>query len=178
MKDFWEIFIIFSKIGAFTFGGGYAMLPILKKEIVEKNKWVHDSEVMDFFAIAQSLPGVIAVNVSMLIGHNYKGKTGFFAATLGVITPSILIILIIAMFLQNFMDYKIVAHAFAGITVAVVALIMNAAYNMFRSNVKNKMGLFIFLSSTIALQFFSVSPTLPIVFGAICGILFRKGKGE
>ena len=174
MKDFVKIFIVFSKIGAVTFGGGYAMLPILQKDIVAR-KWVTDAEITDFYAIAQSLPGVIAVNVSMLIGHKHRGKVGFFAAMLGVLSPSIVFILIIAMFLQSFMQHDIVGNAFTGISIAVLALILNTAKSMLKSNVTDKASKIIFMVSFNALLLFSVSPILPILFGALYGVIFRKG---
>ena len=115
MNVYVDLFMSFARIGAFTFGGGYAMLPMIQKEIVEKHKWATDEEVMDYFAVAQCTPGVIAVNSATFVGTKVKGVLGGAAATLGVIFPAIVIISVIAMVLQSFADIPAVQHAFNGI---------------------------------------------------------------
>ena len=122
MKELFDLFWTFCKIGALTFGGGYAMLPLIQREIVENKKWSTEKEILDYYAVGQCTPGVIAVNTATFIGYKLRGIIGGIVATLGVIFPSIVIILIIATFLQNFADLAIVQSAFAGIRVAVVAL--------------------------------------------------------
>ena len=121
IKELWKLYTAFFKIGILTFGGGYAMLPMIEREVVTKNKWATMEEVMDYFAISQCTPGVIAVNSATFIGYKNKGVLGGIVATLGVITPSIIIISIIASVLQTFYDNKYVKSAFQGIGVAVCA---------------------------------------------------------
>ncbi len=127
--------MIFFKMGSFTFGGGYAMLPIIQEEIVNKRKWATDQEVLDYYAIGQSTPGIIAVNTATFIGYNQRGLIGGIVATLGIVSPSIVIITIIAMFFKNFQDYVLVQHALGGIRVVVAALILNAVLKMYRDSV-------------------------------------------
>ena len=171
MSELWQLFITFFKIGAFTFGGGYAMLPFLEKEISEKKKWATEEELLDCFAIGQSTPGVIAVNTATLIGYRKKGVMGAFSATLGVILPSIIIITIIAALIQNFLHYEIVQHAFAGIRVAVAVLICNAVIKFWKTGVKDWKGLIILLV-VLALSFFTSITTVWILLSVILlGIL-------
>ena len=136
MKVLFDLFRAFFTIGALTFGGGYAMLPMLEREIVSKHKWATNEELLNYFAIGQCTPGVIAVNTATFVGYKVKGVIGGIVATLGVVAPSILIITVIAMVLQNFMDIVWVQHAFAGIRVAVCALITISVVKLFKSNVK------------------------------------------
>ena len=125
MKELFDLFWTFAKIGSITFGGGYAMLPIIQREIVEKKKWATEEEVMDYYAVGQCTPGVIAVNTATFIGYKLRGIFGGIFATLGVVFPSLVIIMVIAAFLKNFAEFEIVKHAFGGIRVAVVALIIS-----------------------------------------------------
>ena len=129
MKDYLQLFWAFIKVGALTFGGGYAMLPILQRDIVEKHGWVNDEEVMDYYAMAQCLPGIIMVNTSVFIGRHRKGTAGGIVAGLASALPSLVIITVIAMFLTAFAEYPIVQNAFAGIRACVVVLIVNAVLN-------------------------------------------------
>ena len=121
MKELISIFISFFKMGSVTFGGGYAMLPILRKECVEKNKWITEEQVMDYYAVSQGLPGIIAVNVSVFIGYRRRKFAGGIAAALGCVSPCIIIISIIAAFLSNFQDNLIIKHAMSGVSICVVA---------------------------------------------------------
>ena len=130
MKEIWELFRTFFTIGSITFGGGYAVLPILIREIVEKKQWVTEEEMLDYFAISQSTPGVICVNISTFLGYRLKGLWGAVAATFGVILPSIVIITVVASVLSNFADIVWVQHAFAGIRIAVSALIASTVWNL------------------------------------------------
>lgn len=136
MKELFDLFWTFCKIGALTFGGGYAMLPLIQREIVENKKWSTEKEILDYYAVGQCTPGVIAVNTATFIGYKLRGIIGGIVATLGVIFPSIVIILIIATFLQNFADLAIVQSAFAGIRVAVVALIITTVVKLIKSSIK------------------------------------------
>ena len=136
LKELIDLYRSFFTIGALTFGGGYAMLPMLEREVVEKHKWVTQEEILNYFAIGQCTPGVIAVNTATFVGYKQHKIIGGIAATLGVISPSIIIITVIAMVLQNFMDIVWVQHAFAGIRVAVCALIASSVLKLAKSNVK------------------------------------------
>lgn len=182
MSELWELFTMFFRIGAFTFGGGYAMLPIIQKEVVEKKQWATDEEIIDYFAIGQCTPGVIAVNAATFIGYKRKGSLGGIIATLGVVLPSLVTITIIATFFTQFQNYKIVQHAFGGIRVGVVALITNTVVRMFRQSVKNWMGIGLFVFAFIFIAFTDASPILVVVVSALAGI-FRgwdtiKAKGD
>ena len=136
MKLLWDLYRAFFTIGGLTFGGGYAMLPMLEREIVNKHKWSTSEELLNYFAIGQCTPGVIAVNTATFVGYKTAGIAGGIAATLGVISPSIVIITLIAMLLENFMDIQWVQHAFAGIRVAVCAMIVNSVIKLAKSNLK------------------------------------------
>ena len=170
IKELFELFIIFCRIGGFTFGGGYAMLPIIQKEIVEKRNWATDEEVIDYYAIGQCTPGIIAINTATFIGYKRKGISGAIFATTGMVFPSIVIITIIAKFFQHFQDYEIVQNAFGGIRVVVVALIVHTVVNMYKNSVKDHTGTIIFLLAFIAIGFMKISPILIIILSALIGI--------
>ncbi len=133
MKDLFELYITFAKIGSITFGGGYAMLPILQREIVENKKWESDEDLLDYFAVGQCTPGIIALNVSTFIGNKRKGTIGGIVASLGFITIPIALLLVISIFLNNFADYAIVKNAFAGVRVCVCVLILNAVERLWKN---------------------------------------------
>lgn len=175
-KIYWQLFSAFFRIGAFTFGGGYAMLPMLEKECVDKYKWVNNEELSDYFAIGQCTPGVIAVNTATFVGSKLAGAFGAASATLGVVTPSLIIILAIAALINNFLEIQAVAHAFAGIRVAVAALIVNAVVKLAKQNIKNVWGLILALAALGVLTFTSLSPVWVVVAAALAGIL-SKGLG-
>lgn len=170
MGELWKLFATFCRIGAFTFGGGYAMLPLIQKEIVEKNQWATEEEVLDYYAIGQCTPGIIAVNTATFIGFKRKGIPGAIAATCGIVFPSIVIITIIAAYLKHFEDYAIVQHAFGGIRVAVAALILNTVIKMWNTSVKDWLGILIFSASFVAVAFFNISPIIVVVISATLGI--------
>lgn len=180
MKEYWELFYSFAKIGAFTFGGGYAMLPLIQREVVEKKHWATEEEIMDYYAVGQCTPGIIAVNTATFIGYYKKGIIGGIFATLGVIFPSIVIILLIASLLQNFSDLAIVQHALGGIRVAVCVLVLNAVIKLFKSGVKDFTGILIFCLALL-LAFLQLIPTIVIIITAAClgiGIQLYKAKKE
>lgn len=133
-----DLFLTFAKVGVMTFGGGYAMLPILQREIVEKKKWATEDQLADYYAVGQCTPGVIAVNTATFVGSNQGGIPGGIIATLGVVFPSIVIILAIAAFLSNFMHLEAVAHAFNGVRAGVVALILVSVIKLFKGAVKDR----------------------------------------
>ncbi len=176
MKDLWKLFYAFFKIGLFTFGGGYAMLPLIQKEIVEKEKWATEEDVMNYFAVGQCTPGVIAVNTATFVGYKHKGVLGGIAATIGVICPSLIIITILAHFLNQFAEIEAVKHAFNGIRVAVAALVLNAVIKFWKSGVKDAFGVVIFaavfvLSMVFDFIHFDISSVYFIIGAILMGIL-------
>jgi chromate transporter len=170
MSKLFKIFTVFFKIGALTFGGGYTMLPLLQRDIVQKLGWAKEEEILDFYAISQSLPGIIAVNTSMFIGYGRKKFSGLLAAAFGISCPSLLIILIIAMFIENFLHLEAVRHAFNGIRVAVAALIVGTTINMWKGCVKDFACVVIFLIALVAFTFTGISPIILVLAGAFTGI--------
>lgn len=137
MSIFADLFVTFAKVGVMTFGGGYAMLPILQREIVEKKGWATEDQLADYYAVGQCTPGVIAVNTATFVGSSQAGVLGGIIATLGVVFPSLVIILIIAAFLSNFMTMEVVAHAFNGVRAGVTALILVSVIKLFKGAVKD-----------------------------------------
>lgn len=183
MKTLIQLFLIFARIGGFTFGGGYAMLPMLQKEVVDNKGWATYEELIDYYAIGQCTPGIIAVNVATFVGYKNKGLLGGIFATLGVITPSMIIVGIIAAFLHGFQDYEVVQWAFAGIRAAVVALIISAIWKIAKKSLVDIFAVIIFLA-VAALSFFTdVSPTVFVIAAGVCGLVLnlsgvRKAKEE
>lgn len=178
MQEFIELFTIFFRMGAFTFGGGYAMLPLIQQEIVEKRGWATDEEVLDYYAIGQVTPGIIAVNTATFIGYKIKGVVGGIVATLGMVTPSIVVITIIAIFLDNFIEYEIVQHAFGGIRIIVVALITHTVYKMAKQAIKDKITLGIFIIGFIVVALLPISPVWVIIAAALIGIVADRKRGN
>ena len=158
------------KVGALTFGGGYAMLPILQKDIVERYGWASEEEIMDYYAMAQCLPGIIMINTSVFIGRKHKGTLGGVVAGVASALPSLVIITIIAMCLNAFADYPVVKNAFAGIRVCVVVLIVNAVVKLWLSLV------FIFAPVCALSLFTKISPVILVVAAAVLGIVFSQIK--
>lgn len=165
LKKYWKLFSVFFQIGICTFGGGYAMLSLLQKEIVEKYHWATEEELMDYYAIGQCTPGIIAINTSTFIGYKLLGVSGAIAATLGFLTPSIIIITIIAAFIQNFASLEIVKHAFAGIRICVCVLILDAVLKLGKKSIVDKMSIAMFLVIA-ALALFTEIPTVALVIAA------------
>ena len=135
MSIYPDLFVTFAKVGVMTFGGGYAMLPILQRELVENKKWATETELADYYAVGQCTPGIIAVNTSTFVGRSQAGIAGGIVATLGLVFPSLVIIMVIAAFLQNFMHLEAVAHAFNGVRAGVVALIASSVIKLFKNAV-------------------------------------------
>lgn len=169
-KKLFEIFITFFKIGAFTFGGGYAMIPLIEREVVHNKGWVSTTEIIDFFAICESIPGAIAINSATLIGYKTAGKKGALAAAAGVILPSFLTITIIAAFFTKFQDNPIVKAAFTGIRAAVVALIALAAIKIGKASIKDITGFIITLVAVILVAFLNIHAIFVIIGGALFGL--------
>lgn len=177
-KLFIELYCSFFKIALFTFGGGYAMLPLINREIIDNKHWATDEEILDYFAISQCTPGVIAVNVATFVGYKVAGILGGIIATFGVITPSIIIITLIANALSLFFDNQFVSSAFAGIRVVVTALIATVVIKLFKTNVNGIVKICIAIVSFIAIYFFSISPIYITIIACILGIVFLKGDGS
>jgi chromate transporter len=171
LKTLWKMFIIFFRIGAFTIGGGYAMLPLIEREVVDNQKWVTEKEIVDVFAISQSIPGVIAINTSIFIGYKVGGLVGAVVAALGVILPSFLIILVIAFLLFNIQDNIYVQKAFTGVRAGVVGLIGLAALKLGKAAIKDKLGVILAVIAFIAIVIFDIHAILIIVFGGIVGFI-------
>ena len=177
LNIYWDLFWTFAKIGACTFGGGYAMLPILQREVVEKKKWAADEELTDYYAIGQCTPGIIAVNTATFIGYKYKGVLGGVLTTLGVVFPSLIIITIIAAGLSNFADMPVVQHALTGVNACVVALIASSVMKLGKSTLKDAVTIGIFLV-VLALAFFvGLSPVILIVCAGLVGYVARRLAG-
>ena len=174
MKLLLELFLTFAKVGVMTFGGGYAMLPILQREVVEGRGWATEEELMDYFALGQCTPGIIAVNISTFIGQKLKGIIGGILATLGVVFPSLVIITILAGVITNFSHLGVVQDAFAGIQVSVCVLIFNAAMKLLKKSVIDKRTLVIFLLVLAGGVFLDVSPVWFVVLAAAAGILLKN----
>lgn len=176
MKELFTLFYTFAKIGLFTFGGGYAMLPLFQRELVDKHKWITEEELLDYFAIAQCTPGVIAVNTATFVGHKKRGVIGGIFATLGVVFPSIVIITLIAMLVRGFAEIELVAHALAGIRVAVCALILSSVIKIGQKSLKNYLSWIIF-GVVFLLASFTAVPTAVIVIAVgILGLLLSLGS--
>jgi len=169
-----DLFCAFFRIGLFTFGGGYAMLPLLQREIVEKKKWATEEEMLDYFAVGQCTPGVIAVNTATFVGFKEKKLSGAIFATLGIVSPSLVIITVIAALLSNFAHIAAVQNAFAGIRVAVCVLILNSIVKLWKKSVVDKLTLGVFIAVFLGSVLLShVSPVVFIVAAAVLGIVVR-----
>jgi len=180
VKELLEIFLLFFKMGAVTFGGGYSMLPILRREIVARRAWLTEEQVIDFFAVGQTLPGIIASNVSVFIGYQRRKTPGAIAAALGVVTPSIIIITLIAALMQDFQNNPLVRHAFKAISICVCALILDAVISMWKRGVKDWVGVVICVAVFALAVFTQLSPVWLVIAAALAGISVRKlreGKG-
>ena len=177
----WALFWTFAKIGVMTFGGGYAMLPILEREIVDNRHWASDEDLANYFAIGQCTPGVIAVNTATFIGHKTRGPLGGIVATLGVVFPSIVIITSLAGIIARFSANPYVQKAFLGIRVCVCVLIFNAIVKLWKSSVDGKLTFLIFLVVALLSVFLDVSPVIivlaDVAFGLILEIIRAKRQG-
>ena len=178
MKTLIDLFFTFCRIGGLTFGGGYAMLPIIQKEIVEEKKWATEEEVLDYYAVGQCTPGIIAVNTATFIGYKVHGIIGAIVATLGVVFPSLIIITIIAALLKNFANYSIVQHAFFGIRVVVIALIVSAILKLAKTSIKNSTTLIIAIIAFILVAFVNLSPIYIVIAAACIGLILKFIRGR
>ncbi|HHY82686.1 MAG TPA: chromate transporter [Clostridiales bacterium] len=182
LKKSLKLFTVFFRIGAFTFGGGYAMIPYIEREIVENNKWIKSEDIIDIFAIVQSVPGVIAVNSSTFVGYRVAGIFGALAATLGVVLPSYILIAVIAMFLYNFKEYPFVNEAFYGIQAGVAALMCHVVFKLGKTGIRNGYALVLAMAAFLALTVFG-APAIPVllaagVIGLVSMAIRNKNKKE
>jgi chromate transporter len=170
-----ELFLVFLRVSAVTIGGGYVMFPLLKYEVVDGRGWISDEEMVDYYALGQSIPGIIAMNTSTLIGYRKRGIPGAIAAAAGMATPSLVVIMLIAAFLVPYFDLPWVQKAFAGIRAAVVAMIIMAVYQVAKKSVNSVSRFTIAAGSFLAIVGLHAHPVLMIVAGALLGfLLFRK----
>ncbi len=177
MKLLLQLYVSWFKMGLFTFGGGYAMLPMIQKEVIEKYHWATEDEIMDYYAIGQCTPGIIAVNTATFVGYYQKGVIGGIVATLGVISPSFIIIGLIAGLITNFSDLAVVQHALNGIRVAVCMLMINAVLKLGKGSLKDKPGYIIFAVALIASMFTNISTVILVVLAGIAGVFFSRVRG-
>lgn len=176
MNELLDMFVVFARIGGFTFGGGYAMLPMLQREVVNNKHWATEEELMDYYAIGQCTPGIIAVNTATFIGYKHRGLPGAIAATLGVITPSIVIITIIAAFIHNFMDLWFVKSAFAGVRACVCVLILDAVLKLSKKSIIDNVTKIIALIVFLVAMFTNISPVLIVIAAGVTGFIVRGNK--
>ena len=174
VKELWELFLTFAKVGVMTFGGGMAMLPILQREVVENKGWATDEELTDYFAIGQCTPGIIAVNTATFIGQKRKGVWGGIVATLGMVFSSLVIITLLASLITSFSHLEWVQNAFAGIRVCVCVLIFNAVLKLWKGAVKDVWGLVIFLVILALSVFTKLSPIIYVLAAAVAGLLIKN----
>ncbi|MDR2864776.1 MAG: chromate transporter [Spirochaetaceae bacterium] len=180
MKKLFELFFIFAKIGCMTFGGGYAILPIIEREMIRKRGWTNIDELLRYYTIAQVTPGIISVNVATFIGYKRNGILGGIIATLGFALPSLTMIIVLACTLNNFSDLPIIQHCFSGLRIAVGALILDTVCKFFSKNllkkelslIKNIVLLLIFIASFLLSVIFQTNPVLIVISAGLCGFLF------
>ncbi|MBR4629438.1 MAG: chromate transporter [Treponema sp.] len=178
IKTLWELFSIFFKIGLCTFGGGIAMLPILERDLVENRRWASEGELLDYFAIGQATPGIIAVNVATFIGYKKARVIGGCVATFGMVCPSLIIITLIALFISNFADIWWVQKALTGINVAVAAILTSAVYKFAKKSVKDVFGFCLLVISFVAIFVFNVGTIWVIIGSALIGIILAGIRGD
>ncbi len=178
IKEYLELFWVFLKIGAFTFGGGFAMIPLIEKEIVVNKKWIEKDEIINLFAVSQSIPGAIAINTSTLVGYKVGGKKGAIIATCGVILPSFVIILGIATFFAKIADSKVVEAVFIGINGAVIVMILMAAKKMIKAGVKDILTLVIMIATILCIFLLKISPVVMIIIGSLIGFIKYRIKNK
>lgn len=172
----WDLYFSFFKIGGLTFGGGYAMLPMLQREVITKHHWVTEEEVLDIYAIGQCTPGIIAVNTATMIGYRKRGIPGAIIATLGEVSPSLIVITFLATMLLSVQDNRWVQHAFTGIRVAVCALITQSVITLAKKSLIDIPTILLYLSVVVCTFFFAVSPILVVLFSVFFGLCVQKMK--
>lgn len=177
MKDLWNLYAAFFRIGGLTFGGGLTMLPMLKYELAEKNELVTEEELLDYYAVGQCTPGIIAVNVSTFVGYKKKGIPGAIFSTMGMISPSLIIVSILAFFLEQFMSNQIVAHAVGGIKVVVCALMLQTVITMAKKNLVSTVCYVVAILAFLLAVFTPIPTVLLVLVAGIVGIIMYKTGG-
>ncbi|MBP3238698.1 MAG: chromate transporter [Lachnospiraceae bacterium] len=178
MSEGKNLFFTFAKIGLFTFGGGYAMIPLIEKEVVDKKKWISGEELLDVIAISESTPGPIAVNAATFIGKKIGGFVGALCATLGVVLPSFIIIVAVSFFFEAFRELRIVRYAFFGIRAGVLALILKALISMFKQSPKELLSYILMISAAGLVIFFDVNAIVVIIACALTGVIYSMIRSK
>ena len=171
-KSFWHIYKTFFKVGTLLLGGGYVILPLLQSELVDKKGWSNHDELCEYYALGQSLPGIIAANMSMFVGYKLLGQKGAVAAVTGIITPAFISIILIAKILEELINLKFIQSIFWGVGIGVVILILLAVKEMWNKSVVDKFTMTVFMTAFL-LSCFKVSPVLVIISSAFAGIIYR-----
>jgi len=172
-REYLDLFSVFFRIGAVTFGGGLAMLPILERELIKKRGWMTAEKLVDYFAIGQATPGIVAVNVATFIGHKRKGILGGIVTTAGVVTPSVIVITALALFLDNFTEIQWVQRALRGINVVVAVLLVSAVWGLGRKTVYDWVTAAIASAAFVSIAVFDVSAIVVVVSSAMLGLLVK-----
>lgn len=168
----WTLFTTFLKIGAFTFGGGYAMIPLIQRDIAHKHKWITDDDILDIIAIAESTPGPIAINAATFVGYKVCGFWGSFFSTFALVLPSFFVISLISLFLTHFGEYTLVRYAFMGIRAGVLALIVKALISMYKQCPKNVFSYCIMALAFLSVAVFKVNVLYVIIASGILGLIY------
>lgn len=175
--DFIDLYVTFFRIGLFTFGGGLTMLPLLKYELCETKKWITEEKLLDCYAIGQCTPGIIAVNTATYVGYLKRGVFGGIIATLGMVSPSVIIITVVAMLFQNFMEIALIQHALMGIRGAVCALMLNTVVSLAKKSLISKWAIGICAVALVLALFTPVPTVLIIILAGVSGVVIEKIKG-
>ncbi|MDR2942646.1 MAG: chromate transporter [Treponema sp.] len=179
MREYLELLRAFIIIGATTFGGGYAIVPVLERELIKKRGWIGMDEVLDFYTIAQITPGVIAVNIASFVGYKRKGIAGSAVATIGLVLPGVCLMLLVSLFVKHFAEYLLVQRALAGIRLAVCALILDTSIKLLKGVLKNYKAIIISVIAFVLSALFSVSPVYVILGAGLAGfLLFRPRENK
>jgi len=177
LTDCIKLFFLFSKIGLFSIGGGYVMLPMMRRELVEKRSWLNDQELLDYYALSQAVPGIIATNTSTFVGFKRAGFAGAFSATAGMIFPSLVVIIAIAVFFTSMQENIIVQKAFTGIRIAVAALLVITVKDLYQKSVHSLLSGILVFTAFALIVFAGISPVPVILAGVICALIGTKAIG-
>lgn len=172
-KTFWNIYKTFFKVGTLLLGGGYVILPLLQSELVDKKGWTNHDELCEFYALGQSLPGIIAANMSIFVGYKLLGQRGAFAAATGIITPAFISIVLIAKILEELINLKFIQSIFWGVGIGVIILVLLAVKEMWSKSVVDKFTMVVFMSAFILSACLKVSPVIIIISSALAGIIYK-----
>lgn len=176
LKQFLELYYVFAKIGTFTIGGGLAMMPMIQKELIEKRHWITDDELLDYYAVGQSTPGIVAVNVSTFVGYKQLGILGGIIATFGMVTPSLVIIMLLAKFINSIDDFPIVQKALKGINVAVTALLTSVVINFSKKTIKSVFNAICMMISFVIVFFLKIQSFYIIIAALLMGTIITAIK--